>query len=93
MLAQRLASSSFAGRTLGLKLRYADFRTVTRRTTRRLPFGHADELFATGCHLLAQRPRQGVPLRLIGLGVASESEERTAQQLALPLTATHSAGP
>jgi DNA polymerase-4 len=92
-LATRLASSGFAGRTLGLKLRYADFRTVTRRTTRALPFARAEELLTTGCQLLARRPRPGVPLRLIGLGVASEGDERTARQLALPLTATCSAGP
>lgn len=91
-LAARLASSGFVGRTLGLKLRYADFQTLTRRTTRAQPFARVEDLLATGCQLLARRPRPGTPLRLVGLGVASESED-DLRQLPLPLTATRSAGP
>lgn len=101
-LAGRLERARFVGRTLCLKLRFADFRIVGRRVTRPAPFAGEAEILATGLALLGRRPRVGAPVRLLGLGVASGAEPdggdgaataaAAAGQLALPLTAAGSAG-
>lgn len=91
-LASRLARASFVGRTLTLKLRYADFQICGRRITRAAAFEGREDILAAGRDLLARRPRPGEPLRLLGLGVASESNDEDRRQLALPLTATRNAG-
>lgn len=91
-LASRLARASFVGRTLTLKLRYADFQISGRRITRAVAFEGREDILAAGRDLLARRPRPGEPLRLLGLGVASESNDEDRRQLALPLTATRNAG-
>jgi DNA polymerase-4 len=91
-LSRRLERASFEGRTLTLKLRYADFQIVGRRITRPQPFRAAAEILAVGVELLARRPRRGDRLRLLGLGVSSEDEAADGRQLALPFTAGCSAG-
>jgi len=92
-LAERLERAGFVGRTLTLKLRYADFQIAGRRTTRATPFVQAEEILTAGRELLARRPRPELAVRLLGLGVSSEAAgEDDARQLALPLTATGSAG-
>lgn len=91
-LAGRVARASFHGRTLTLKLRYADFRIVGRRVTRPRPFLADSEILAAGIELLARRPRRGEPLRLLGLGISSEQEDEGLRQLALPLKAGCNAG-
>jgi DNA polymerase IV len=84
-LADRLARSGFVGRTLTLKLRYGDFRVVSRRTTRATAFTDRGEILRVARELLAQRPRPGDAIRLIGLGVSSGPADPDLRQLALPL--------
>jgi DNA polymerase-4 len=84
-LAERLARAGFVGRTLTLKLRYADFKVASRQATRASPLLGRDEILGMGLELLAQRPRPGDPVRLLGLGVSSTSGEDDRRQLALPL--------
>lgn len=82
-LAERLAAGGFTGRTLTLKLRYADFRLRTRRTTRDAVFREAGDLLDEGLALLA-RERPDGPVRLLGLGVAAEDRaEEDPRQLGL----------
>jgi DNA polymerase-4 len=84
-LADRLARSGFVGRTLTLKLRYGDFRVVSRRTTRAMAFADRGEILRVARELLAQRPRPGDAIRLLGLGVSGGSADPDLRQLALPL--------
>jgi DNA polymerase-4 len=93
LLAERLERAGFSGRTLTLKLRYADFKVMSRRATRAAPFVGAREILAAGRDLLLQRPRPGDPLRLLGLGVSCGGAEEDPRQLPLPLKGTRSAGP
>jgi DNA polymerase IV len=92
-LARRVERSNFPGRTLTLKVRYADFALASRRTTRATPFAAPDAILEAGLELLAQRPRPADAVRLLGLGVSAPSGgDGAGLQLGLPLTATRSAG-
>jgi DNA polymerase-4 len=91
-LAARVARANFPGRTLTLKIRYADFALVSRQASRRQPFAGTEAIMAAGRALLAQRPRPADAIRLIGLGLSSPEREPEPRQLGLPLTAAGSAG-
>lgn len=83
-VAQRLRSRGLGARTVGIKIRYADFRTVTR--VRSLP-GWVDDtatIYATACQLYdslrLDRPR----IRLVGVKAENlRDAERVAEQLTL----------
>jgi DNA polymerase-4 len=81
-LAVRVARSGFQGRTLTVKLRYADFRLVTRRTTRGARFRETAEILEVATTLLAREALRG-PVRLLGVGVSSEQAAADPRQLAL----------
>ena len=55
-------------RTVVVKVRYADFTTVTRSDTRR-PTRDADELAARASALLERTDAAARPVRLLGVGV------------------------
>lgn len=76
-VARELRAAGYAGRTVSLKLRFSDFRTITRRVT-----GEAThdgiEIFRRAFSLLetVERPQ---PVRLIGLSVSGLNHEDPAQ--------------
>ena len=92
-LAARAGRARFVGRTLTLKIRYADFRLASRQVSRPQPFTDRDAIAAAGDVLLLQRPRPGDPVRLLGLGLSAPIWEPDERQLGLPLTAAGNAGP
>lgn len=67
--ADRLKKSNLAGNTVTLKLKSANFRTVTRRTTLKSATSLADTIFEYGKMLLNGEP-DGTAYRLIGIGVS-----------------------
>ena len=82
--AARLRAAGQAGRTVSLKVRFADFSTVTRSRTLPAPTDAGHEVYATACALYdgleLDRPR----IRLVGVrveGIAAAGE--TARQLEL----------
>ena len=83
-LASRLERSGFQGRSLTLKIKLADFRILTRRTTRARPFVDHGEIEAQARGLLLRAPLPG-PVRLLGLGVGTEHRLEDARQLDLEL--------
>jgi DNA polymerase-4 len=52
-----------------LKMRYPDFRTITRRVTLSQPTDLAKVIHAQAVQLLQQEWQQGTKLRLVGVGV------------------------
>ena len=82
-LAIRLQRARFFGRTLTLKLRYADFSLVSRRTTRAEIFLDTSVILNAGLELLTQQPRPGEPIRLLGLGVSTPCTSDNPRQLGL----------
>lgn len=89
-VARHAARTGKAGRTVSIKLRYADFRTLTRARTLPAPISDADSLYRTALELLAplEPVEQGVRLLGVTLSNLGEGEEElsvTAEQLALAL--------
>jgi DNA polymerase-4 len=66
----RAKAKSLAGHTVTLKLKRADHRTLTRRTTLTEPVQLADRLYRTALPLLVRDLAQG-PFRLVGIGLAT----------------------
>ncbi|MEO1038179.1 MAG: DNA polymerase IV [Pseudomonadota bacterium] len=66
-VAARMKASNVSGRVVTLKLKRANFRTVTRRRTLDAASQLADTLFRT-CQTLLNREPDGVRYRLIGAG-------------------------
>ncbi len=84
-VAERLQRHSLRGRTVTLKLRSHDFRTLTRQTSLPLPTDRADQIAAVAERLLAMELAPGGRYRLVGVSV---SGFRPAVQLPLPLFAS-----
>lgn len=82
-LGPRLRRAGLAGRTLTLKVRTADFQTVTRSLTRPQPTNSDRDLFLTACDLLAESGRVGRRIRLLGIAVSGLVETGEAVQLAV----------
>lgn len=73
---RRLRAKRLAGRTVILKLRYADFRTITRQVTVATPTDESREIFSAVQGLLLSEMSDGDICRLVGVhvtGVRSKS--------------------
>jgi len=57
------------GKTVGIKVRYADFTTTSAQETPDKPIYSAEEIYRTACRLLDQRWTAGRSIRLIGVGL------------------------
>jgi DNA polymerase-4 len=84
-LAERLHAADFRGRTLTLKIKLADFRIVTRRTTVARPLLDRDDILTLAVKLLDRPEAPAAAVRLLGIGVSSEAGAADARQLALDL--------
>ncbi|MDT8383653.1 MAG: DNA polymerase IV [Gammaproteobacteria bacterium] len=70
-VAWRLRRQDLRGRCVQLKLRFADFRTITRVHSLRRPSHATDELWQTVAQLFDKTTADGLPpIRLIGMGVS-----------------------
>jgi len=83
--ARSLRSSGWAARTISVKLRRADFTTITRSRTLREPTDVAQRIYATACELYAASGlHSGVLLRLVGVRATGLTKATdTGTQLAL----------
>lgn len=75
--AERLRASGLVARTVALKLRYADFSTVTRSRTVHAPLDSAQLLYAVAVQLLESLGDRTMTVRLVG--VRAEHLEAAAQ--------------
>jgi len=80
-VAQRLKKAGLAAGTVAIKLRYADFTTLTRQMTLTVPTDDDREIYRAALALLKRACRRGRPVRL--LGVAGRHLSPPAGQLAL----------
>jgi DNA polymerase-4 len=81
-VAAELRAQGLRGRTVTLKLRYADFRTLTRRRTVEAPTADGDAIFRQAWQALV-RLAPGEPIRLVGLSVSGLARADDARQLGL----------
>ena len=80
---RRLKGISMAAGTVAIKLRYADFTTLTRQMSLAVPTDDEREVYQAARVLLDRAWQQGRPVRL--LGVAARNLCAPAGQLPLPL--------
>lgn len=83
-LSSRLRRAGLRGRAISLKLRYADFTTITRSHTQSTGLDGARAIFAIVTRLVAGRDRPD-PIRLLGIGASSLEPADTPEQLGLDL--------
>ncbi len=69
-ISAKLAKERLAARTVQVKVRYSDFKTLTRQTSVEDPLESAAEIYAVACAILRREKVVDRPLRLIGLGVS-----------------------
>jgi DNA polymerase-4 len=83
----RVERSGARGRRVTLKVKYDDFRIVTRAATRRDPFAGRADFLAAGAELLRGLMPLRRPVRLLGLTLSALGGEavRGEAELALPL--------
>ena len=86
-VARRLAKSGFRARTIVLKLRYANFRTITRQSSRPQPIADEREIAAAAHALLDAAAEPGDRFRLIGIHATNLTKDEP-DQLGLRLEMT-----
>jgi DNA polymerase IV len=80
---RRLREAGLAGRTVTLKLRFADFRTITRGRTLVVATDTDTELHEVAAELLARLQLGRVPVRLVGVTVSNLQRAGAPVQLRL----------
>jgi DNA polymerase-4 len=80
----RLREAGHVGRTVAVKLRRADFTTISRARTLREPTDLAREIYAVACALYTASGLEYTPLRLVGVRVENLTPaDGSSRQLAL----------
>ncbi len=81
-VAWRMRRHRLRGRVVHLKVRFADFSTITRSQTLPEPTNITDELWQTAAKMLCKRlPTDHLPVRLLGMGVGGLDGSRVRQGL------------
>ena len=70
-VALNLQRLQLAGRTVTLKVRYHDFRTVTRSVSSVMPVKKSGEIYASALALLEKTEAGTLPVRLLGISVTN----------------------
>lgn len=81
-VARRMKAKEFAGRTITVKLKTKDFKTVTRSRTLPNPTQLAETLYRTGAPIL-DKEANGRAFRLIGIGASELTDPDQADPLDL----------
>ncbi|MDR6508705.1 DNA polymerase-4 [Arthrobacter oryzae] len=82
--AERLRSTGMVARTISLKLRYADFSTITRSRTVHAPVDSAQLIYAVTVQLLESLGARPMAVRLVGVRAEQlEDAAHTSLQLSL----------
>jgi len=79
----RLRNSKLCGRTITLKVKYHDFKVVSRSVTVVRPINDSKQLYQIVVELLPKTLVGIKPVRLVGVSVGKLTEESCAQQLDL----------
>lgn len=84
LLIDRVEKHGKSGKTLTLKMRYADFNTITRSKTQANYFGE-DSMALQARILLQDAWQEGKPIRLLGLTISNLERDSLSGQLKLDL--------
>jgi len=75
-VATRLREDGDCARTVTLKMRYPDFKTITRQVTLSQPTDLAEVIHAHAMKMLQREWKKGVKVRLIGVGATGLAQAR-----------------
>ena len=85
-VAFRLRHNGYQGRTVQLKVRFGDFKTITRSLTLPEPSANTSVIWQTAKELFTTRlPTPLKPVRLIGVGVSGFETDAPCTQHASPV--------
>lgn len=79
----RLLSDGLSGRTVHVKIRYSDFKTVSIQDTSDVHIKDIDDLFQRALFLFRKKYEKHAAVRLVGIGVFGITEEKNADQMDL----------
>lgn len=82
-VARRLRRHELSGRTITLKVKYHDFKQITRSVTLQSTTCDEGEIYAAIKTLLAKTEAGRVPVRLLGVSASGLAAGETGQQLSL----------
>ena len=74
-LEKRIRKTQFKGHTLTLKVKFHDFRNITRSATRPQALTEKDDLLTLAKQLIREVEYENNPIRLLGLSVSNEAAE------------------
>jgi DNA polymerase-4 len=80
---RRMRRSGFAGRTITLKVKYQDFRQVTRSLTLPKTIDDGRTVYQQACGLLSKTEAGRRPIRLLGISVSHPNPPGRSQQLSI----------
>lgn len=86
VLKQRIDSKRSYGRTLTLKVKYADYQQITRSKTIAQPIDSLDLIWQLAIELLSLTEIEQKQVRLLGLAVSNLNEAEAAEYVQLSLT-------
>ena len=78
-VARRMRREGLEGRTVTLKVKYNDFKRVTRSTTLQDRTDDGQEIYSTACSLMEKTAVGKRPVRLLGISISHFSAESEAQ--------------
>ena len=79
-LMYRLLDEGLSGKTVHIKIRYTDFRTVSIQETSDKTINDTGDLFVRAQNLFRKKYERGIPVRLLGLGIYNVREEKEPEQ-------------
>ena len=79
-LEKRIQKAQFRGQTLTLKVKFHDFRNITRSITRPHPITEKDDILPLAKQLIEGVEYENDPIRLLGLSVSNEAAEEIPQR-------------
>jgi DNA polymerase-4 len=82
-VARRMRRSGFAGRTITLKVKYQDFRQITRSLTLPETTDDGRTVYQQVCGLLTKTEAGRQPIRLLGISVSHPDRPNQSQQLSI----------
>jgi len=78
-VARRLRKQNLVGQTVFVKIRYNNFKTLTRRLSLAYPVNSSNEIYKIGRELLIKDSLLEKPVRLLGIGIGKLSYGKNVQ--------------
>ena len=85
-VARRLRQAGLKGRTVTVKIRNADFKTITRSRTLIVPTDFEEEIYQNALELAEEAKWGHGPVRLLGVSISNFTGEEGAQLTLFPET-------